>query len=125
MAGKAMRTKLRPKSASSIVRSTRTAARNKRALILFGRAAWMTVAVCSATIGFYAGIQLQSANYDPSSFASGVAALFAAACTGLFVLLIRGRTLRAKLQALETRAEALADHNWELREAEERARSLL
>jgi PAS domain S-box-containing protein len=120
-----MQTKLRTKSASSLVRSARNAARNKRALILFGRAAWTTFAVCSATIGFYAGIQLQSDNYDPSSFASGVAALFAVACTGLFVLLIRGRTLRGKLRALETRVEELADHNWELREAEERARSLL
>ena len=120
-----MRTELRKKSASSIVRSARTAARNKRALILFGRAAWTTLAVCSATVGFYAGIELQSANYDPYSYANGVAALLAAACTGLFVLLIRARKLKGRMQALETRVEELADRNWELREAEERARSLL
>jgi len=120
-----MRTDLRKKSASSIVRSARTAARNKRALILFGRAAWTTLAVCSGTVGFYAGIELQSANYDPYSYADGVAALLAAACTGLFVLLIRARKLKGRMQALETRVEELADRNWELREAEERARSLL
>ena len=120
-----MRTELRKKSASSIVRSARTAARNKRALILFGRAAWTTLAVCSGTVGFYAGIELQSANYDPYSYANGVAALLAAACTGLFVLLIRARKLKGRMQALETRVEELADRNWELREAEERARSLL
>ena len=116
---------MRTKSASSIVRSTRNAARNKRALILFGRAAWTTMAVCSGVIGFFFGIRLQSANYNPYAYASGVGSLFAAACTGLFFLLIRGRMLKEKMRASEARAEELADRNWELREAEERARSLL
>ena len=121
MAVKAMRTK----SASSIVRSTRNAARNKRALILFGRAAWTTMAVCSGVIGFFVGIRLQSANYNPYAYASGVGSLFAAACTAIAFMLIRGRMLKEKMRAFEARAEELADRNWELREAEERARSLL
>src|SRR5581483_9637646 len=103
------------KPASSLVRRRRIAARNKRALILFG----------CAVIGFFAGIRLQSDNYDPYAYASGVGALFAAACTAMVVLLIRGRMLKDKARALEARAEELSDRNWELREAEERARSLL
>src|ERR1041384_593155 len=121
MAGTAMRTK----SASSIVRSTRNGARNKRALILFGRAAWTTLVVSAGIIGFFSGIQVQSTSYDPYAYASGVAALLAAACTGLCFLLIRGRALRGRLQAAEARIDELSDRNWELREAEERARSLL
>src|SRR5271169_1160585 len=111
MAFKAMQAK----SASSIVRSRRLTARNKRAVILFGRAAWMTLAVCSGVIGFFAGIRLQAANYDPYAYASGLGALLSAACTGLFVLLIRGRALKDKVQELETHAEELFDRNWELR----------
>src|SRR5581483_9976536 len=96
------------KPASSLVRRRRIAARNKRALILFG----------CAVIGFFAGIRLQSDNYDPYAYASGVGALFAAACTAMVVLLIRGRMLKDKARALEARAEELSDRNWELREAE-------
>jgi len=116
---------MRTKSASSIVRSARNAARNKRALILFGRAAWTTLAVCSGAIGFFVGIRLQDANYDPYAYASGVGSLFAIACTAIAFMLIRGRMLKEKMRAFEARAEELSDRNWELREAEERARSLL
>jgi PAS domain S-box-containing protein len=121
MAVKAMR----KKSASVIVRSRRNAARNQRALILFGRAAWTTLAVCSGAIGFFVGIRLQQDNYDPYAYASGVGSLFAAACTAIAFMLIRGRMLKEKMRAFEARAEELADRNWEVREAEERARSLL
>jgi PAS domain S-box-containing protein len=59
------------------------------------------------------------------SLAIGFAAL-AGGAIGLAVLLFaRNRTLHRKLQALHERAEVLADHNWELKEAEERARSFL
>jgi len=107
------------------VRSTRNAARNKRALMLFGRAAWTTLAVCSGFIGFFVGIRLQSDNYDPYTYASGVGVLFAGACTTIAFLLVRGRRRKTKLQLLEARIDELSDRNWELREAEERARSLL
>ena len=76
-------------------------------------------------IGFFVGIRLQSANYNPYAYASGVGSLFAAACTAIAFMLIRGRMLKEKMRAFEARAEELADRNWELREAEERARSLL
>ena len=99
--------------------------RTTRALILFGRAAWTTMAVCSGVIGFFVGIRLQSANYNPYAYASGVGSLFAAACTAIAFMLIRSRMLKEKMRAFEARVEELADRNWELREAEERARSLL
>ena len=66
-----------------------------------------------------------SDNYDPYAYASGVGSLFAAACTAIAFMMIRGRMLKEKMRAFEARAEELADRNWELREAEERARSLL
>src|SRR5262245_62171908 len=62
---------------------------------------------------------------DLHSLAIGLAAL-AGGAIGLAVLLFaRNRALRCKLDALQNRAEALADRNWELKEAEERARSFL
>jgi PAS domain S-box-containing protein len=62
---------------------------------------------------------------DLHLLAIGLAAL-AGGAVGLAVLLFaRNRALHRKLQALQERAEALADRTWELKEAEERARSFL
>ena len=62
---------------------------------------------------------------DLHMLAIGLAAL-AGGAIGLAVLLLtRNRALHCKLHALSERAEALADRNWELKEAEERARSFL
>ena len=59
------------------------------------------------------------------SLAIGLAA-FAGGAIGLAALLFaRNLALHRKLHALNERAEALADRNWELKEAEERARSFL
>ena len=99
--------------------------RNKKALLLFGRAAVSTIAACSAALGFLFGILLQRPNYDPSTYAVGVAALLAIACTAIAALLVRRRALLAKMRKQETHAEELSDRVWELGEAEERARSLL
>jgi len=115
----------RSKSAHALVRAARTASRNKTALVLFGRAAMTTIAVVSGALGFLIGIRLRSSSYDPYDFAAGVGALFAVACTTIAVLLIRRRALLAKLRRLEMRLDELSDRNWELGEAEERARSLL
>ena len=102
-----------------------TAERNTAALLLFGRSIFITTAVMFAALGFLAGIAIQHDNYDPYNYATGVGTLFAIACTAIAVLLQRRRAMRAKMQTLEARVEELADRNWELREAEERARSLL
>src|SRR5262245_20239273 len=62
---------------------------------------------------------------DLHSLALGLAAL-AGGAIGLAVLLFaRSRALHRKLHALQERAEALDDRNWELKEAEERARTFL
>ena len=114
-----------PASARSSVLAIRTAARNRAALVLFGRAVVTTLGIVSAWLGFLAGVQMQRANYDPYAYATGVGALFAAACAAIAFLLVRRRVAADKMRALEARVEELADRNWELREAEERARSLL
>jgi len=115
----------RHKSAASLVRAARINSRNIAALVLFGRAAMTTIAVLSAALGFLVGVLLQRPNYDPYTYASGVAALFAAACAMIAFLLIRRRAVLAQLRRTEARVEELSDRNWELGEAEERARSLL
>jgi signal transduction histidine kinase/CheY-like chemotaxis protein len=97
------------------------AARNRAALVLFGRAAVTTLSIVSAGLGFLAGIQMQHAAYNPKAYASGVGALFAAACAVIALLLMRRRAMREKLRALQARVEELSDRNWELHETELRA----
>ena len=60
----------------------------------------------------------------PHAFAIGASFLFAIACVGLAALSMRLRFMRRKLRKIAMHNEALADRNWELKEAEERARSL-
>ncbi|HET7850494.1 MAG TPA: ATP-binding protein [Pseudolabrys sp.] len=89
-------------------------------LVLFGRTVVSTLAVISIALVLVSGIQA-----DPYAYASGIGALFAAACTIIAYLLYRRRIRLEKIRALEERIDDLADQAWELREAEERARSLL
>jgi PAS domain S-box-containing protein len=74
--------------------------------------------------GFISGSLSKNANYDPSTFAMGVSFLFALACVALAISSMRLRWMRKKLRKIAIHNEALADRNWELKEAEERARSL-
>jgi len=105
-------------SGSSIAHSVRLRARNKAALVLFGRAVMATMAVVSGWLGFLTGIRLQSSNSDPYAYASGVGALFCAACAAIAFMLMRQRAHKEKVRALETRLEELADDNWERHEIE-------
>jgi PAS domain S-box-containing protein len=116
---------MRQNSSTSPAFAIRRASRNRAALVLFGRAVMSTLAVVSAGLGFFTGIQMQSDTYDPYAYATGVGALFAAACAIIAFMLTRRRLGAAKIRALAARVEDLSDRNWELREAEERARSLL
>jgi signal transduction histidine kinase/CheY-like chemotaxis protein len=75
--------------------------------------------------GFLAGARSPAAHYDPYMFATGVAALFGAACGGLGLLIARLRGLKAELRTLEVRLDEAADRNWEIREAQERTASFL
>ena len=78
-----------------------------------------------AAFSYLATMRSPAVNYDPHTFAVGVAGLFGAACGALGLLYARMRALRSELRALQQRAEELADRNWELKESEERAKSFL
>src|ERR1700731_3348398 len=89
---------------------------------------WLGLAVRSFTIfsaafggayGFIAGRRSEHSGYDPNAFAIGASFLFAVACVALATLCIRLRFLHRKLRRIALHNEALADRNWELREAEE------
>ena len=105
-------------SQNSIVQRTRKRDRNKAALVLFGRAVFTTMAIVSGWLGFITGIRLQSSNYDPYAYGTGVGALFAAACAVIAFMLMRQRNHKEKVRALEARIDELSDENWELREVE-------
>jgi PAS domain S-box-containing protein len=92
---------------------------------------WISVTVRSFVVfsaafggayGFVKGSR--SADYDPNAFAIGASFLFAIACLALATVSMRLRFLRRKMRKLALHNEAMADRNWELQEAEERARSL-
>jgi PAS domain S-box-containing protein len=74
--------------------------------------------------GFITGSRSEYSGYDPNNFAIGVSFLFAIACVALATVSMRMRFLRRKLRKIVLHNEALADRNWELQEAEDRARSL-
>src|SRR3569833_1059835 len=103
------------------LRAQRTKLRNKAALILFGRAVYSTLAATSIAIGFFTGIQIGRGNFDTATFATGVAGLFSLVCSLLALTLMRRRGLLRQMRALQAEVDDLADRNWELREAEERA----
>ena len=108
--------------------------RIKLRLRRFGRRhPWLIAAIRSFMIfsaafggayGFIAGSRSESSGYNAHAFAIGASFLFAIACVALATLSIRLRLQRKKLHKIVLHNEALADRNWELQEAAERARSL-
>jgi PAS domain S-box-containing protein len=94
---------------------------------------WMSVAIRSFVIfsaafggayGFIKGSRSEASGYDPHAFAIGASFLFALACVGLATMSMRMRFMAKRMRKLAQHNEALVDRNWELKEAEERARSL-
>jgi PAS domain S-box-containing protein len=94
---------------------------------------WLTFSIRSFMIfsaafggayGFISGSRSDNSGYDPNAFAIGASFLFALACVALATLSMRLRWMRKKMRKIALHNEALADRNWELKEAEERARSL-
>src|SRR5471032_511355 len=94
---------------------------------------WLTFAIRSCMIfsaafggayGFISGSKSDGSGYNPHAFAIGASFLFALACVALATLSIRLRWMRRKLGKIALHNETLADRNWELKEAEERSRSL-
>lgn len=82
-------------------------------------------AVLIAAFGLAAGFASQIDATDSRKFAVGLSFFFALACAAFAVKIVQLRHLRAELKALGREHEALADRNWQLKEAEERARTLL
>lgn len=80
--------------------------------------------VFGGAYGFIAGSRTENSGYDPNTFAIGAAFLFAVACVALAALSLRLRLLRNKMRKVAMHNETLADRNWELQEAEQRARRL-
>jgi PAS domain S-box-containing protein len=74
--------------------------------------------------GFISGSRSEDSGYDPNTFAIGASFLFALACVALATLSMRLRWMRHKIRKIALHNETLADRNWELQEAEQRARSL-
>src|SRR5258707_2466333 len=94
---------------------------------------WLIIAVRSFMIfsaafggayGFIVGSRSEDSGYSAHAFAIGASFLFALACVALATLSIRLRWMRKKLRKFAVHNEVLADRNWELKEAEERVRSL-
>ena len=103
--------------------SAKTPSRNRAGLP--ARAVFIALAIFAAAAGFLAGAGLQNTGYELTGYAIGTGALFAAACAAIGFMLVRQRAIAAAMRLLEARNEELSDRNWELRETEERARSLL
>src|SRR5262245_12606810 len=80
--------------------------------------------VFGGAYGFIVGSKTENSGYDPHTFAIGAAFLFAVACVALAALSVRLRLLRSKMRKVALHNETLADRNWELQEAEQRARRL-
>jgi PAS domain S-box-containing protein len=105
------------------LRMRRFARRHSRVFFVI-RSFFIFTAAFGGAYGFVAGSMSKQAGYDPHTFAIGSSFLFAIACVGIVSLSMRLRWQRRKLRMVVLQNEALADRNWELQEAEERARSL-
>src|SRR4030081_3465911 len=112
--GRALRIKLR----------LRRFSRRHPWLIFTVRSFMIFSAAYGGAYGFISGSRAEGSGYDAHAFAIGASFLFAIACVALATLSIRLRLMRKKLRKLALHNETLADRNWELQEAEQRARSL-
>ena len=88
------------------------------------RATFFFIAAFSAAYGFVTGARSKVAGYDPQAFAIGSSFLFACACVALAMMSMRARWLKRQMRKIAAHNDLLADRNWELKEAEERARTL-
>jgi PAS domain S-box-containing protein len=84
----------------------------------------MFSAAFGGAYGFISAATSKDSGYDPHAFAIGASFLFALACVALASLSMRMRFMSKRMRKLAAHNEALVDRNWELKEAEERARSL-
>jgi PAS domain S-box-containing protein len=82
-------------------------------------------ALASAVFLFAHIYRVNETIYDPKLFAIGIGGLFSMLCGVMLMVMSRNSRLRLELRSAKTRCEELADHSWELKEAEARAASLL
>jgi PAS domain S-box-containing protein len=99
-------------------------ARRQQLLISVLRSFMIFSAGFGGLYGFIKASQSAHSGYNPQAFAIGASFLFAVACVALATVSMRLRFMRKKLLKIALHNEVLADRNWELQEAEERARSL-
>jgi len=104
--------------------SLRRFARRHRWLVFIVRSFTIFSAAFGGAYGFIDGSRSENSGYDPNAFAIGASFLFALACVALATLSIRLRFLKKRLGKIALHNEAMADRNWELQEAEQRARSV-
>lgn len=102
----------------------RRLARRYQFLVSIFRSIMIFSAGFGGAYGFIKGSLSDNSGYNPHTFAIGASFLFAVACVALATLSMRLRFMRKKLLKIALHNEVLADRNWELQEAEERARSL-
>jgi PAS domain S-box-containing protein len=93
-------------------------------LVFLVRSLMIFSAAFGGAYGFIVGSTSPNSGYNPHTFAIGASFLFALACLALATLSFRLRLMRKKMRKLAMHNETLADRNWELQEAEQRARSL-
>jgi PAS domain S-box-containing protein len=99
-------------------------ARRHRRLIGLVRLLLVFSAAFGGAYGFIVASRSEHSGYDPNAFAIGASFLFAVACCTLAAVSMRLRYVHKKMRKLALHNEAMADRNWELQEAEQRARSL-
>jgi hypothetical protein len=98
----------------------------RRALLAILRWTFIAIgAVTAAAVLFTHLFHVNKSIYDPSMFAIGVGGLFCLLCGIMLMVLSRNSRLALELRRAKIRCEELADHTWELKEAEARATSLL
>ena len=102
----------------------RRLARRHRWLTFTVRSFMIFSAAFGGAYGFISGSRVEGSGYDPHAFAIGASFLFALACLGLATLSFRLRWVRQTMRKMALHNEAMVDRNWELQEAEQRARSL-
>jgi PAS domain S-box-containing protein len=95
----------------------------RRFLSLVVRAFAITSMSFGIAFGFLSGTMGQGSHYDPNSFAVGISALFGAACGAIGLLMSRVKQMKRELRHLELRLDEAADRHWEIKEAEERAKT--
>ena len=104
-------------------RPTELATAERTAVPLF--AAFATWTVVSTAAGFMAGVFYRTPSAELAFYAIGVGTLFVAVSVFMALLMRERRERASAMRILEARNEELNDRIWELREAEERARSFL